>query len=314
MTFLTQKALVLAKIEVTYGVDPVPAPATDAILVEKDSLQVRVDNQLITRNFVRDNISRLSGVVGRKVVEVQFDTELKGSGAAGTAPRHGVLHRACAMSETIVASTSVAYDPISTGFESVTLYAYFDGILHKITGCYGTCRIIERVNAFGLLRWSFKGLWNDPADAAIASGAVFDATKPVPIESLALTLGGYQVIAESLEIDMGIEIAERPDINSPEGLKGLQVVNRAVGGSINPEAVSEVTHPFWANFKNATEVALAGNTVGTVAGNKVQTTGPKIQYEAPQWGDRGGNRIYQLPVRLNPSTDAAEDEIKILYT
>jgi hypothetical protein len=312
MPFLTRRALVLAKIESTYGTDPVPAAATDAILV--NNLQIRIDAQLLTREFLRANLSRLSAVVGKKTVQIDFETEIKGSGAAGTAARHGVLHRACGMSETIVAVTSVTYAPISTGFESVTIYAYMDGIVHKISGCYGTFKISEKVGEFGKFMWSFKGLYVAPIDAAIAGGAVFDTTKPQMIQSLGLTLGGYQVIASALELDMGVEVSERLDLNSAEGLKALQVTNRAVGGSIDPEAVAEATHAFWAAFKNATEEALAGNLIGAVAGNKVAITAPKVQYEAPGWADRSGNRIYNIPIRLNPSTDAAQDEISIAYT
>ena len=312
MPFLTKKGLILATLESTYGTDSVPVVATDAILA--GNLQIRIDNQMLSREFLRDNISRLSGTVGRKLVDISFETEIKGSGTAGTAPRHGVLHRACGMSVTNVVSTSDTYDPIDSSFESVTIYAYLDGILHKITGAYGNFKIITRAGEFGKFEWSFKGLWALPTDVAIPGSAVFDTTKPVLIESLGLTLGAYAAVAAGIEIDMGIEIGERLDINSADGLKGLQLVNRSVGGSIDPEAVIEATHTFWANFQNNTEVALGGNAIGTVAGNIVTITGPKVQYEAPQWGDRSGNRIYQLPIRLNPTSDSANDEISIVYT
>ena len=61
--------------------------------------------------------------------------ELAGSGTAGTAPRYGALLQACGLSETIVASTSVTYAPVSSAFSSATIYFNNDGIRHILTGC-----------------------------------------------------------------------------------------------------------------------------------------------------------------------------------
>jgi len=44
---------------------------------------------------------------------VEFDIEMAGSGVVGTRPAYGDLFMACAMSETIVAVTSVTYAPAS---------------------------------------------------------------------------------------------------------------------------------------------------------------------------------------------------------
>jgi hypothetical protein len=64
--------------------------------------------------------------------------ELAGSGTAGTAPAYGSILKACGFSETIVASTSVTYAPVSSSFSSVTIYYNVDGVRHKLTGCRGT--------------------------------------------------------------------------------------------------------------------------------------------------------------------------------
>ena len=116
-----------------------------------------------------------------------------------------------------------------------------------------------------------------------------------------LTLGAYSPIAATLNIDLGVAIGERPDFNALDGLRGLLVTGRAVGGSIDPENVPEATNPFYGNFKNGTEVALAGNLIGTVAGNKIAVLAPKIQFEAPAPADRNQIRTLNLPIRLNPS-------------
>ena len=45
------------------------------------------------------------------------------------------------MGETITASTRVDYLPISTAFESVTIYWYDSGTLHKLAGARGTVMV-----------------------------------------------------------------------------------------------------------------------------------------------------------------------------
>lgn len=312
MPFLEKRGLVLAKIESTYGVDPTPTAAANAILASNPS--VRVDGRMLTREYLESTISRRAHVMGRVLVDFEFTTELKGSGAAGTAPEIGVLWRAAGHSETIVAVTSVTYQQISATFESITVWIYMDGIIHKITGCYVDYEIILSAGGFGSIRWRGKGLYNAPVDGAVVAGT-FQTTKPVVIGAAAtLSLGGYAAIVESLQLRGGLGIEERLDMNAADGLKALQIVSRDVGGSVNPEAVTEATHTFWANFKAGTEVALAV-TVGSVAGNifKVKTAS-KVQYGAPAWGARGGNRIYDLPLHVNRVTEAGNDEALFEYT
>lgn len=312
MPFLERRGLVLAKIEVTYGTDPTPTAAANAILASNPA--VRVDGRMLTREYLESTLSRRAHVMGRVVVDFEFTTEVKGSGTAGTAPEVGVLWRAAAHSETIVPATSASYQPISASFESVTVWIYMDGIIHKITGCYIDYELIVSAGGFASIRWRGKGLYNAPVDGAVVAGT-FQTTKPIVAGAASvLSIGSYAAIAESFQMRGGLGIEERPDLNATDGLKALQIVSRDVGGSINPEAVTEATHAFWANFKAGTEVALAV-TLSGAAGNifKVKTAS-KVQYGAPAWGVRGGNRIYELPLHINRVAEAGNDEYVIEYT
>lgn len=310
MPFLTRKALILAKIETTYGTDPTPAPATDAVLVY--DLSLRPDPSILSRQTLDSSLSRRPHVVGRKLFNIEFKVELKGSGVVDTPPDWGPLLRACGMAQAITASTRVRYTPVSSAFESVTIYAYWDGLLTKLTGCFGDVELVTPAGQFGYFLFRMRGIYNAPTDAAIPGGAVFDTTKPPMIQSAALTLGAYSTgVIESLQLRWGAQISERPDMNSAEGFKGLEFTGREITGSINPEAVTEATHAFWANFAAGTEVALSA-TFGSVAGNRIKiNTAPKVQYGAPTFGDRNSIRIYDLPIFVNRNADAGNDEIVI---
>jgi hypothetical protein len=312
MPISAKRGGILAKIETNYGTDSVPTGAANAIAVMNP--QYTTDVTIVERDqILRDSLSRLSFVVGRKLARLTFGVEMKGSGTAGTAARHGALLRACGLSETVVAVTSVTYAPINTGFESVTIYWYDGEKLHKLTGAFCTMRIVEEVGQFGRYEFTATGIWNQPTDAAVPS-MTLDTTKPQPVINLGLTLGGYSPVAATLNIDLGVQVSERLDFNATEGLRGLLVTGRAVAGSIDPETTTEAVNPWYANMKNATEVALAGNLVGATAGNKVAVTSPKIQFEAPAPGERNSLRILNIPIRFNPSTDALNDEVSLVYT
>lgn len=312
MPFLEKRGLVLVKPETTYGVDAAPTASADAVLASNPT--IRVDGRVLTRQYLESTISRRAHVIGRVVVDFEFTTEVKGSGAAGTAPEVGPCWRASGHSETIVAVTSVTYAPISSAFESVTVWMYMDGIIHKIIGAYLDWELTTPAGGFASIRWRGKGLYVAPVDGAVVAGT-FDTTKPIIVGAAStFTIGAYAAICESVQLRGGIGIEERPDLNATDGLKALQIVSREVGGSANPEAVTEATHSFWANFKAGTEVALAITLAGS-AGNifKVKTAS-KVQYGAPAWGARGGNRIYDLPLHVNRVAEAGNDEYAIEYT
>ena len=222
----------LVKIESVYSTDPVPVPATNAVAVMNP--QFTTDVTLVERDqILRDSLSRLSAVIGRKLARLTFGVEIKGSGTAGTPVRAGPLLRSCGLSETIVAATSVTYAPVNTGFESCTIYWYDGSKLHKLTGVFSTMRIVEEVGQFGRFEFTCTGIWNLPTDAAIPT-MTLDATKPQPIINLGLALGGYSPVAATLNIDLGVQVGERVDFNATEGLRGLQITGRGVGGSPGP--------------------------------------------------------------------------------
>src|SRR5262245_12118198 len=173
---LSRLALRLFKIETTFGVDPIPTPTLNAVLIY--DLTMTVDGRVLNRQTLDSSLSRRSHVIGRKLVNLSFRTEIKGSGTNATPPEWGVLLRASGFAETITPSTKVSYNPISTGFESITAYIYWDGILTKVTGMFLDWELNAAAGEYGTIQWRGQGVYNDPTDAAIPGGAVFQTTKP----------------------------------------------------------------------------------------------------------------------------------------
>lgn len=320
MAMLEKRGLVLVKIESTYGVDPVPVPATNAILVE--SPQVKPSGEVLKRNFVRSSLSPLPPAIGMKEVDITFKTELKGSGTANAGGATGVpeidpLLQACGFASTLTAETTggagdghIDYSPISDNKPSVTLYVYFDGIVHKVMGCVGNFKLDLKAGKYGVLDWTFKGLYVEPTDAAIPSGAVFNQQLPVPVLGANFTIGGYPAIIEGFTADVANKIEKRVSASAPEGVVGFIITDRDTKGEIDPEAVTVAAHNFWNKWKTGTAEALA-ITVGNIAGAKIDITAPKCVYASVDWAVRSGIRTYKLPFTL--AQNVGDDELKFKF-
>lgn len=309
---LTRKSVVLAKIEETYGTDPVPTVSANAILV--NDVDIKPTGEAVERNHLRSTLSPLEFVRGIKSVEVSFKTELKGTGTRGALPAfgwEGVLFRACGMSEVVTEETSIVYQPVSTGIESCTLYVYKDGICHKVSGCRGTFKLTGEVGKYMVVEWTFNGLYVSPVD--LAPGAqTFSAVKPPLVLGGSFTIGAYAAVLTKVEIDIGNTVSQRKSINEANGIASFEITARSPQGSIDPEVVAEETYAFWQKWEEAAAAALNLGPLGAVSGNIVTIAAPKVQHKDQTYSDRDGMLAYSIPFAL--AGNAGDDELVITIT
>lgn len=304
---LTRKAVILVKIQPTAGVDAVPTAAANSILCSVP--KITPDGEKIIRDFVRSSLSPLGHSIGIKTFNIKFKVELKGSGAAGTAPEIDPLLRACGLDDTIVAATSVEYTPISENFEMVTIYFYWDGLLHKLLDARGTFNLDLSVGAYGVLDFDMTGVYATPTDIPLVTGS-YNQTLPPVFLNAGLSLGGYSPIFTKLQLSMGNKITQRKDANSSTGLIGVEITGREPSGSIDPEAVTIATKDFWSAWENGTKEALTC-VAGSAAGNKCTVSADKIQYGGISYGDREGIVTYDLP--FTPCLTTGDDELSLKF-
>lgn len=302
--------LLLAKEEATYGTDPSPTGADDAILIEEPVL--RFPAEVIDREAAAGSMSPVAPILGRNYAEFGFKAELKGSGAAGTAPDAGVLLKACGFKETVVASTSVTYTPSSdeSDHKSVTLYFYMDGLLYEINGARGNVALALQVGQRAMMNFSFKGFSVAPVDASLPSPTL-DSTKPVPIKGASFTLGGYAAVIANLNLDMQNQVEMTDDMNDSSGYEEAIILDRNPQGSLDPQNTLVATHNWWNDWQQGTEQALS-MTLGATAGNIVTLTAPKIVDRELQPGDRQGLSIYEVP--FTAAGSSGDDEVSIALT
>ncbi len=317
----TRLFTVLFKNEVTPGVDPVPTPAANGILVS--DLVINPVGELHERILNNASFSQFAHVIGTKWHEVSFSVELKGSGTAnaggiGDVPEIDSLLRSTGFARTLTAESGggvgdgkVEYDPASTNLETGTLYGYKDGKLHKMHYCFvNSFQFTAEAGKPGKIDMSLIGTYNRPTDIATPVGIVFNNTRPPLFKNANLSIDGWAPEFEKLSIEAGLNIAKRLDANHAQALKGFELTGRVINGSVDPVQVAESAHPFHQNWEEAKEMAFTGD-IGETAGNIIQITGPAVQYKSLTDGNREELATYDIPLTF--ARQNGDDEIKFIF-
>lgn len=424
---LTQRAVVLAKLETTFGTDASPSPTVDAVLVEAPDYQL--DPNILERKFVHYDLSTIPHLVGRKLAKCAFVTELRGNGLGATGlvanlPKIAVLLQGCGMAATaltgstcvsppmpsldnsasepaiawaetlataptwagmnlyrltvmtggasgtatiaiqstnpaldttdtssapaaitsgspitlgtstatvaptwtgslvagsqyfvLVVPKSVVLSPVSTLFQSLTLYIYLDGVLCKMTGAIGTYKVSADAGAYPKITFDFVGQYITPIDAALPVNAVYESTLPPVVQTSGFTWNGNNsLVAAQWTIDMANKVVQRPDINGTDGYLGSTITSRDPSGGFNPEATTVSTNNSdvnafddFATSRQKTFVVQAGNTSGNIVG----VYGPRAQMSALKYADREGIRVYDYTIKFRRNN--GNDELQLFF-
>lgn len=217
----------------------------------------------------------------------------------------------------------VLYAPISTSFESLTIYVYFDGLLHELNGCRGTFTIEGAGADIARFAFTFQGSFVAVIDAT-QPNATFEGTIPPGVELANLTaIGGadfdgtdpdeFNLCAQAFTIDAGNDVSFKECINDADAIVGATITGRNPSGSFNPEAELEDFHPFWAIFANASRVAWQVR-VGSVQGNVLAIFAPYAQYQDVSYGNRNEVRIYDTELFFARGTDTGNDELQLYFS
>jgi hypothetical protein len=305
MPKLMRRAVVAFKQEVTYGVDPTPTGAANAILV-RDLDLTPMEQELASRELIRPYLGNSEDIPVARYMKAAFNVELAGSGTAGTAPAWGPLIMACGFAEADGVS-DVVYTPKSTGFTSGTLYVNIDGVLHEANGCAGNVAFALDARSIPMLRFTFSGLFVPVVDAAAFSPTYTAFKKPVPINKqyTTLSLHGLAAVVEALQLDMNNEVPYRNLI----GFEGVSVNDRKPGGSITMEMVGVATHNWFSTIDTAGTGALQ-LVHGLTAGNIIQIDAPGVQLVSPRFTNSQGIQMLQANLKLVPG-GSGDDEITI---
>ncbi|MDX2074703.1 MAG: phage tail tube protein [Alphaproteobacteria bacterium] len=308
MPQLNRKRVILAKIESSYGTDPTPTGGSNAILVRGNLTPRPIAAEQVSRELIRSFLANNEQLNANTHVEIDFEVELAGSGALGTAPAYGPLLRACGMSETITASTKVEYQPISASFESVTIYFNNDGVNHKMTGCRGTVSLGINANQIPVYKFHFMGIYNAPTDTALPSPTYTGFKTPQVANNAnttAFTLHSYSGVLQSLDFSLNNQCEFRSLIG---GTESILITDRKPSGEIMIEAPALATKDFFA-ISQADTLGALSITHGSVSGYKVKLDCASVDVGDISYEDSQGITMLRIP--FQPIPTSGNDDFKI---
>lgn len=307
MAKLMRNMLLLAKTEVTAGLDSAPTAALNSILA-RGIAPTPVNAEFADRDLIRPYFGFTGQVQVASYSTIEFEVELSGAGAAGTAPKYGPLLTACGFSETITASTKVDYAPLTTNQKTVTIHVFLDGVKHAMTGCKGSVSFALSARGIPVMRYVFTGFTAVVTDTANPTGSDFSGfIAPLAINKQntpTFNLHSVAIKATELSLDMANQIDYRNYIGSED----VTFTNRAPTGSVTFE-YDTIASKNWFSTVAAGTLSTMQMVHGTTAGNIVQIDAPKVQVTNPAISDDNGLAFMSLNLALQPNV--GNDEILI---
>ena len=304
-TLLARKKHILAKVESTYGTDPTPTQA-----IQTSNLRITpLAGPTVSRNLDRATLGNDLDILVGTYVQLSFEVELAGSGTAGTAPAYNDLLLACGMADTVVASTSVTYAPVSTAFDSATIYFKHDGQEHILTGARGSWSLNADAGTLPKLTFTFMGLYNVPSSQSDGTPdfSAFTVAKPVNnANTTTFSLHGGAVVMEKFSMDLANQVEYRNVV----GGESIQLFDRAPAGSTAFEAPA-ISDKNWFEIARANTLGALSMVHGTVAGNIATLSAPKVQVMSPEYA---GDNISTIQASLGFIPDSGDDEVTLAFT
>jgi len=290
------------KVETTYNTDSTPA-ATDALVVSNFAWKF-AEARLAERAISTGTKLGAPSIYAGALVEVTFEAELKGSGAAGTAPDVGVALRACGHLETITGGVSVAYALDSDDEKSATIW-FKDGDPTgaagdewRLTGCRGQVTFAIEAGNVGKALFTFRGHVGQEPTSTAAWTQTVETTIPVPVLGVPLVIGGVTLEQSKIGLDPAIELAQLSVLNSTDGFGEIRITRARPKLTATVVAPAAATADPVGDFRAGTTRTLSMAAVGS-AGNAYQFAFPGGgKYQEVAQADDSGIITYDLTMGL----------------
>lgn len=317
MPRLIRRTAILAKIESEYGKAPADIGAQDAMLISDASIEFQYNN--VSRELLRDWLGASEELVGTRSVKLDFTVELAASGEKGRAPAWAAIVRGCGMGEKIIEGQAVEYRPLSSGFPSLTIDYYLDGVRYRALGCRGTFSMSLAADERPTLKCTFTGLdggaqvsahaqqdfsaWRTPHVVTHhnSAGVVLGCT----YEAGALS-GGTRAASRGLSLDLGHEVQHIALL----GGSSIAITARATTGTMSLELDAAAAVAAMQDI-NQNQTQSLGFEHGTAHGQRIVIFSPRVQRINPKTEDFNGVALQSFDLRFMPG-DAGNDDVVIV--
>lgn len=311
---LQRKSFALIKIETEYGVDP--GLTIDDMLALTGVSGTRYGGNTGDRTRQRATLGAFETINRGPNAQVTLTAPLKGAGVAGEVPECGPMLRACGHSETITVDDgtgngNVVYQPVSTGFESATVYWITDNQVQRITGARGTATITLTAGSDPTIEVAFTGKYRRPEPFSL-DGEYAETVTEVPVNdqnTSNFSVHGHEGCGQSLTFTQNNTVTWRNLINC----EGAHITDRQSNGQVNIAAPDLATKNYFADVEshqgvNKGAIALVH---GTEEGNIFEFNAPAVQLSSISDQDQDGYVHYQMDAIFLPET--GDDEYTLTF-
>ena len=306
-----RKKVIFIAEEATYGVDAGPAGAPANAIQTKNLSITPLEGDELQRQLDTGALGALPTLLAGVHALVEFDVDMAGSGAAGTAPAYGTLFLGCGFAETVNSGVSVDYDPVSSGFSSLSIYTYIDNNLHVLLGARGSVGVKGDMKSFADWHFKFMGLFVPVQEQNIPARDYSAYQTPVPTSAATVLpcTDSSSLAASAFSLDLNAELVHHETTAGEE----ILLTDRKVSGSFTMEApdIGAGEWDVWSRARDKQTGPLL-YAHGASAGNIVEISAPALEVGKVSYADKNGIAMVQVPFVLLP-TGNGDDEIKITF-
>ncbi|MET4199064.1 hypothetical protein ABIA95_003064 [Bradyrhizobium sp. LA8.1] len=310
MPIFWRQMVLLAKIETGYATDPTLAGTANAILAKNVSIRP-MEGSDVSRDLVQPNFGNQPSIPADLHTVIEFDTELAGSGTAGTAPAWGPLLRGCGYAEVLSAGVSATYSPITLSIESLYVKFWMGATLHAIKGARGTAKLTLDAQGIPMIHWAFTGLWVAPSEVAAAVPTLTSFKKPLIVNKAntpTFTVNSVALVMRNFSLDLANQVEPRMLVPS----ESVLITDHKEQIDFTCEAVPVSTLDVYglANSQATVAVSLVH---GVTAGNIVTIAAPTAEFKRPT-GYQQNQGIAEWPLSMLCLPNAGNDQVSITLT
>lgn len=218
----------LAKVEVTYGVDPTPVVGTDGVRLVGNFFNV-IRPSYAWPNLRTDAATGTifpvtAGVPHGSEAELDIAVEVKGSGVAYSSsvkPEDDPLSQACGWSSVFsggAGSEIVTNSLLASGHKSCTIYGYGGGQRFIVTGCRGTMNQVYQAGDVIIRRYRMRGFLSSITATAQPTITSYDTTTPIVSVNAGLSIGTYDPTWNTAEFVQGCTVQRFDSGSATDGI------------------------------------------------------------------------------------------------
>lgn len=207
------------------------------------------------------------------------------------------------------------YRPISSAFESLTLYfqpqdnTAANSPLHKITGARGTVEFTLNAKAIPIAKFVFTGLYNAVADAANIAPVYTSFKAPLVVNKAntpVFNVAGFAGNMTAFTMNLTNTVVYRNLV----GAESVLITDRKVTGSVSFEAPTITTKDFFGPaFTNGSLSLWLSH--GTTAGSIVDFSSGNIDVNNPAFAESDGVVLLAVPYVALPASGNDEAFITV---